>query len=163
MAVWDVGLWLNLHYYQCQPHLICRWHLVSLVWGILWYRLCCLNRLTSEGLEAGRQQHKYRTQGLSKPGLDKATSNKTGCAGEEEGRRQNRLVAWSCPELISTTSMAVRTIPYLTVGMQVIVRLNPTGDHDLLKGKSNNIKAIKAILQELLNEILWLKENLRLD
>lgn len=58
--------------------------------------------------------------------------------------------------------MGVRTIPYLTVGVQVIVRLNLTGDHDLPKGKSNNIKAIKGILQELLNEILWLKQDLRL-
>lgn len=74
-----------------------------------------------------------------------------------QGKRENRLVAWSCLELISTYSMGVRTILYLTVGVQVIVRLNLTGDHDLPKGKSNNIKAIKGILQELLSEILWLK------
>lgn len=43
---------------------------------------------------------------------------------------------------------------YLTVGVKVIVRSNLTGDHDLPKGKSNNIKAIKGILQELLSEIL---------
>lgn len=59
--------------------------------------------------------------------------------------------------------MGVKTIPYLTVGVQVIVRLNFTEDHDLPKGKSNNIKAIKGILQELLSEILWLKQDLRLD
>lgn len=48
------------------------------------------------------------------------------------------------------------------MGVQVIVRLNLTGDQDLPKGKSNNITAIRGILQELLNEILWLKEDLRL-
>lgn len=58
--------------------------------------------------------------------------------------------------------MGARTIPYLTVGAQVIVRLNRIGDHGLPKGKSNNIKEIKGILQELLSEILWLKQDCRL-
>lgn len=162
MAVWDVGLCLNLHVLPASASSDDGSQ--SPCWRTFYNTGCAIwTQAHLGGFRGGRQQYDFGTQWLLRVILHSAASNKTGCAGEEEGSRENGLVARSCPELISAGSMGARTIPHLTVGVQVIVRLSLAGDHDSPKGKSNNIKAIKGILQELLSEIPWLKQDRRLD
>lgn len=70
MAVWDVGVWLNLHVLPTSA----SFHLM-MAFGVLGTRHFTIqdlpfeHRLTSEVLEGGSQQYKCCTQGLLKAGL----------------------------------------------------------------------------------------------
>lgn len=96
---WQFGMWVSgwiCMYYQCQPHLICRWHLVSLVWGILWYRLCCLNTDSPQrGWKQGDSSTNTGPRASQRQGLTRQQATKLDVQGRRRGG--GRTDSWLDP------------------------------------------------------------------